>query len=133
MDADRIVKLTPESIDALLASHRVKAVEKHAPGRRREMRWPFPGTIEVWLPEGCYGERHFLGTLHNLSPGGAAMRARRPVASDTRIALAIHVPELTCYGHAVVRHCTQTPAGYLIGMEFVLEPDEQDEPPDSDA
>jgi hypothetical protein len=46
------------------------------------------------------------------------------VAADTKIALAIHQPELSCYGHAVIRHCTQTPAGYLVGMEFIFEEEE---------
>jgi len=124
MDAEQIVKLSPEAIEKLLDARSVKAVSKHPHGLRREERWPFPGTVEVWLPEECYGERHLLATLHNLSPHGLAMRTRRPVPNDTRISLAIHQPELSCYGSAIVRHCTRAHVGYLVGVEFVLESDE---------
>jgi hypothetical protein len=76
--------------------------------------------VEVWLPEDCYGERHLLATLHNLSLDGFAMRARRPVPTNTKLEFALHEPELSCYGHALVRHCSQAPFGYLIGCEFVF-------------
>lgn len=127
MDAEQIVKLTPKSVRELIDLHRVESVPKQSSGNRREERWPFPGTVEVWLPEGCYGERHLLATLHNLSPHGLAMRSRRPVAGETKISLAIHLPELSSYGHAVVRHCTQAHVGYLIGVEFVYSEEEEDE------
>jgi len=118
MDAERIVKMSPDVVRELLDSQNVKAEAKHAPGKRQHERWPFPGTVEVWLPDECYGERHVLATLHNLSAGGLAMRTRRPVPTDTRIALALHQPQLSCYGHALVRHCTQAAVGYLVGVEF---------------
>jgi hypothetical protein len=118
MDAEKIVKLTPESIRELIDSQRVQTIPKTAAGQRREERWPFPGTVELWLPDGCYGDRHVLATLHNLSPNGLAMRSRRPLDRDTRISLAIHQPEMSCYGHAIVRHCTRAQAGYLVGLEF---------------
>jgi hypothetical protein len=123
MDAERIVKLTPEAVRELVDSQTVAAIAKAGPGLRREERWPFPGTVEVWLPEDCYGERHMLATLHNLSHNGLGMRCRRPVPVDTRISVAIHQPELSCYGQAVVRHCTQAHVGYLIGMEFIFPED----------
>jgi hypothetical protein len=126
MDAEEIVKLTPKTIRELIDSRRIDAVPKLAAGLRREERWPFPGTVEVWLPEACYGERHVLATLHNLSPHGLAMRSRRPVAKDTRISLAIHQPAMSCYGYAVVRHCTRAHVGYLIGVEFTFQGDEDE-------
>jgi hypothetical protein len=124
MDAEKIVKLTPEAIRELLDARRIDVHAKRPPGKRREERWPFPGTVEVWLPDECYGERHILATLHNLSPNGLAMRTRRPIPSDTRVSLAIHQPELSCYGHAIVRHCTSAAVGYLIGVEFWYEGDD---------
>ncbi len=127
MDAEKIVKLTPEAIRELLDSHRIDAQSKHPPGKRQEERWPFPGTVEIWLPDDCYGERHILATLHNLSPNGLAMRTRRPIQTATRISLAVHEPELSCYGHAIVRHCTRAPVGYLIGVEFSYEVEEEAE------
>jgi hypothetical protein len=124
MDAEKIVKLTPEAIRELIDGQRIDTIPKEARGKRREDRWPFAGTVEVWLPEDCYGERHVLATLHNLSPHGLAMRARRPLDKDTKISLAIHQPQLSCYGHAIVRHCTRAHVGYLVGVEFVYEPED---------
>ena len=127
MDAEKIVKLTPEAIRELLDSHRVDAEPKHSSGKRRDERWPFPGTVEVWLPDECYGERHILATLHNLSANGLAMRTRRPIPSETRISLALHQPALSCYGHAIVRHCTRATVGYLVGVEFYYDDEEEGE------
>jgi hypothetical protein len=127
MDAENIVKLTPEAVQILIDEQSGVAVPKQAPGQRREHRWPFPGTVEVWLPEDSYGERHLLATLHNLSPHGLAMRARRPLAARTRISLAIHLPEMSCYGSALVRHCTRAHVGYLVGVEFVFESEGEDD------
>jgi hypothetical protein len=121
MDAERIVKLTPEAIRELLEGRRIEAQVKQPPGKRTEERWPFPGTVEVWLPDECYGERHILATLHNLSAHGLAMRTRRPIQSTTRVSLALHQPELSCYGHGIVRHCTRAAVGYLVGIEFHFE------------
>ena len=124
MDAEKIVKLSPKILSDLLEKRQVATISKVAKQHRREERWPFPGTVEVWLPDECYGEKHLLATLHNLSVGGLAMRTRRPVPTDTRISLAIHQPEMSCYGDALVRHCTRAPVGYLVGVEFVYKADE---------
>jgi hypothetical protein len=127
MDAEKIVKLTPDAVRELLDSRQINVQSKLPPGKRREERWPFPGTVEVWLPDECYGECHVLATLHNLSAMGLAMRARRPIPTSTRIALALHQPELSCYGHAIVRHCTRASVGYLIGVEFEFREQEKSE------
>jgi hypothetical protein len=124
MDAEQIVKLSPDAVRDLLDAHQPAESAKSVQGQRREERWPFAGAVEVWLPEGHYGERHVLATLHNLSPHGLAMRARHPISQDTRISLAIHEPSLSCYGHAIVRHCTRAHGGYLIGVEFDFSIDE---------
>lgn len=126
MDAENIVKLTPEAIQILLDSQAIKAEFKQPLGKRSQERWPFPGTVELWLPDQCYGEQHVLATLHNLSPNGLAMRTRRPIPSDTRVSLAIHLPALSCYGHGVVRHCTRAQVGYLVGAEFLYHADEEE-------
>ncbi|MFO0838034.1 MAG: PilZ domain-containing protein [Phycisphaerae bacterium] len=118
MDAEQIVRITPAVVAELLAANQVHSHDKLAPGARKTERWPFAGTVEVWLPDSHYGERHVLATLHNLSSHGLAMRTRCPIPSDTRISLALHQPEKSCYGHAVVRHCTRAPVGYLVGVEF---------------
>jgi hypothetical protein len=127
MNTERIVKLTPEAIQELLDS-RARADEPAPPrGRRRADRWAVPGTVEVWLPDECYGERHILATLHNLSQHGLALRTGRPIPTDTRISLAIHEPDLSCYGHGLVRHCTRAANSYLVGVEFIFYPDEEED------
>lgn len=120
MDAEKILKLSPAVLGDLLALRQVSMMNKIPSQQRREERWPFPGTVEVWLPDHCYGDRHLLATLHNLSLSGLAMRTRRVVPTDTRISLAIHQPEMSCYGDALVRHCTRAPVGYLVGVEFLF-------------
>lgn len=127
MDAEQIVKLTPAAIQELLGTQSIKAEAKQASGHRRSERWPFPGTVEVWLPSSCYGEQHVLATLHNLSLHGLAMRTRRPIPTETRLSLALHQPAMSVYGHAVVRHCTRAHVGYLVGVEFCFFPDEEEE------
>lgn len=123
MDAEKILKLSPAVLSELLALRRVSTIDKAPIQRRGEERWPFPGTVEVWLPDQCYGDRHLLATLHNLSASGLAMRTRRVVPTDTRISLAVHQPEMSCYGDAIVRHCTRAPVGYLVGVEFLFNTD----------
>lgn len=125
MDAEKIVKMSPESIQTLIESRATAAHENDELGSRIQPRWPFAGTVEVWLPDQCYGERHLLATLHNLSTGGLAMRTRRPIPSETRLSLAVHQPDLSCYGHAVVRHCTRASVGYLVGVEFIFRTDDE--------
>lgn len=126
MDTERIVKLTPEAVQELVDARGIQVGATGKNGLRREERWPFPGAVEVWLPDTCYGERHVLASLHNLSPHGLAMRMGRPIDKDTKISLAIHEPELSCYGHAFVRHCTRATGGYLIGVEFSFDPEEEE-------
>ncbi len=131
MDADRIVKLTPDTVRELVDSRRIKSEPKRPPGQRRQERWPFPGTVEIWLPDKCYGDQHLLATLHNLSLNGLAMRIRRPIPAETRVSLAIHQPELSVYGHAVIRHCTRAAVGYLIGAEFFFRPEQEGDTPNA--
>lgn len=126
MEAEQITKITPASVQAMLDDRATAAHSKLVPGNRKNERWPFAGTVEVWLPDECYGERHVLATLHNLSSNGLAMRSRRPIPTSTRLSLAVHQPERSCYGDAVVRHCTRAAVGYLIGVEFDFsQPDEE--------
>lgn len=129
MDADQIVKLTPGVVRELLEP----ALEgpsdaQSGPETRSAARWPFPGTVEVWLPEGTYGEKHALATMHNLSLDGLAMRIRRPIPAGIELKFAMHQPEMSVYGCAIVRHCTQAPMGYLVGCEFVFGRDDEEYP-----
>ena len=37
------------------------------------------------------------------------------------LALAVHQPELSLHGRAVVKHCTEIDAGCYIGVQFLFE------------
>lgn len=130
MEAQEIVKLTPESIQELLSSQLGEQGAGPRREQRRNARWPFPGAVEVWLPETTLGEPHMLATLHNLSTSGLAMSTQRSLTSGTRIEIAIHLPEMTCFGAAIVRHCTHSPESYLVGVEFIFD---AEEPEDEDS
>jgi hypothetical protein len=136
MDAERIIKLSVNAVRELLDSQNIhiQTTHKQPAGARRSPRLPFPVAVEVWLPDSCYGERHMFATMHILSLHGLAMRTRLPIPTDTPISLAIHEPSLSCYGQAVVRHCTRGPVGYLIGVEFIFnENEEEDDNSEEDA
>lgn len=129
MDAENITRISVDVITGLIEARRIHTIDKTSDERRSSERWPFAGAVEVWLPDEAYGERHLLATLHNLSPNGLAMRTRRPVPNGMRFSLAIHQPELSCYGHGIVRHCTRATVGYLIGVEFIYSDDQATTPP----
>lgn len=127
MEAQEIVKLTPDSIRDLIASQGVEASTHAGRELRRETRWPFPGTVEVWLPDSAHGERHLLTTLQNISINGLAMSSGRAIHSGTRVSFAVHLPEMSCYGEALVRHCTRSTKEYLVGIEFIFEAPQDDD------
>lgn len=117
MLADEIVKLSREGILDLLRE-RARPDDAFGGGnRRRRPRWPFPGTIELWPADGD-GTRQWFGTCHNLSEGGLGITCDDPFEADTPLEIAFHLPEASFYGKATVRHCLETPRGYMIGLQF---------------
>jgi hypothetical protein len=90
-------------------------------GRRRAPRWPFPGTVELWIPEADGQERYTLATSLNLSLQGMGMRCDEELSEGTELAIAIHEPEVSFHGRAVVRHCTEFEGEYLIGLQFLFD------------
>lgn len=90
------------------------------PGGRRAARWPFPGTVELWLPTPDGFERHQLATSHDLSVDGIGLRCDEKIEPGMELAIAIHEPEASFHGRAIVRHCTpDRRGGYVVGMEFL--------------
>ena len=66
------------------------------------------------------GERYALATSINLSVDGIGVRADEELRSGLQLAIAIHEPEMSFHGRAVVRHCAETDTGsYIVGLEFV--------------
>lgn len=90
--------------------------------RRGIKRWPFPGTVELWIPEADGTERYALATSLNLSLQGVGIRTDEPLPVGTKMAIALHEPEVSFHGHAVVRHCTPIEDDYLMGMQFEYTP-----------
>ncbi len=118
-EAAEICALTERSVDELLTRRETEALGPDAQGRRRALRWPFPGTVELWIPDEQGRENYALATAVNLSRDGMGIAADQPIADGTSVQVAIHEPEVTFHGQAVVRHCTESEDGsYLVGLQF---------------
>jgi hypothetical protein len=118
MDADEIVPLTREALRNLLASRLQTGQAAEELARRRLPRWPFPGAVELWVADPGGPDKHIIATLHDLSEGGVGVRCDVTVAAGTTLPIAVHQPEISFHGHAMVRHCTPRGRGYLLGLEF---------------
>lgn len=115
-----IMPLTAENIARLLAA---RAPKLPAPTRihtrRLSPRWPFPGTVELWLTTPDRGERYELATSVNLSESGMGVHFEERLEPGTEVGIAIHEPEASFHGRAVVRHCAEIQDGtHLIGLQF---------------
>ena len=122
MDVAEICALTEESVGELLAKRQSWASRADAGGRRRAMRWPFPGTVELWVPDENAGEHYALATSINLSMDGIGISADEELRPGLQLAIAIHEPEMSFHGKALVRHCTATDTGsYILGLQFLYE------------
>lgn len=114
--------LTEQSISELLQRRASEASRGNGPCRRRAMRWPFPGTVELWIPDGQGGERYALATSINLSHEGLGLQGEEAIEIGTSVQIAIHEPEVTFHGRAIVRHCAHCENGdYSMGLQFVFD------------
>lgn len=125
MDATEFCKLGPDTVAKLLAGRQKNTRPTNWHGRRNAPRWPFPSTVELWIP-GPKGEDHYsLATSINLSTTGIGLKLDEAIPPGTKVSLAVHEPEVSFHGRAVVRHCTQTDHGYCIaGLQFLFDPDD---------
>lgn len=121
MKITEICALSREAIETLLAGRRTVAPDNHQRGRRRAPRWPFPGTVELWIPEVAGGERYALATSLDLSLDGVGICAEEPLPEGMDLAIAIHEPEVSFHGRARVAHCTGVENEFLIGLHFLFE------------
>jgi len=122
MQTDEIVAMTRERVAELVRAQQTHDEPDSFEGneQRGDTRWPFPGAVEVW-PAGGDGRQHWLATCHNVGYGGLGMIADQPFKLDTPVEFACHLPEASFYGKATVRHCTEVPEGFLVGVEFNFE------------
>ncbi len=115
-----ISPLTEAAIGELLRSRQVEEPAVGPDGRRRATRWPFPGTVELWIPDENGVEWHRLATSLNMSMDGTGIRCDESLPIGLEIAIALHEPEISFHGRAVVRHCTDIGGEHLIGLQFLF-------------
>lgn len=120
MQATEIVAISRKAITELLAGRDPRFAGGGGKGRRRTTRWPFPGTVELWVPEGDGTEHHALATSLNLAVEGVGLLAEEELTCGTAIDIAIHEPEASLHGRGIVRHCTPVEAGYYVGVQFIF-------------
>lgn len=116
-----ILPLSLETVAQLLVDRAGIAPSTKGTTRRKVTRWPFPGTVELWLPEADGTERYTLATSLNLSSEGIGIRCDEPLSPGVELPIAIHEPEVSLHGRAVVRHCTEIENEFLVGLEFVCD------------
>lgn len=120
METTEICRLTEAAVAKVLVGRGVAAPHMRAKGRRSLPRWPFLGTAELWIPEGDDTERYELATSLNLSLVGVGIRCDEPLEPGVELSVAIHEPEVSFHGRAVVRHCTEMEGDFLVGLEFLF-------------
>lgn len=121
MDATEIVPLTEEAVVNLLTGRVTEGAAQGINGRRAVPRWPFPGTVEMWMPGDDGAEQLEFATCINLSRRGVGMLYDKAIRVGLELAIAIHQPEASLHGRARIRHCTKTDAGYYVGAQFIFE------------
>lgn len=118
---ESIYRLTRRRIDKLLDGRRTSPDAFGGDERRRQPRWPFPGTAELW-PAGADGPPQWFATCLNLSEGGMGLRCDEPFEPGTPLDIAFHLPEASFFGRVTVRHCVETPKeDYHLGVQFAFE------------
>lgn len=124
MTTVEIHPLTRQAVGKLLGDRTSHAANGHANCLRRTTRWPFPGTVELWLPRDGGGDAYALATSINLSADGIGIKFEEPLKPGLNTGIAFHEPEASFHGHATVRHCTELEDGsYFIGMQFRFDAD----------
>ena len=121
MNTAEFCLLTEAAVAKLLADRNPKEPGTKGKDRRKMTRWPFPGAVELWIPDEHGIEHHALATSLNLSLGGVGIRCDEPLSPGLELAIAVHEPEVSFHGRAVVCHCTDMQGDYLIGLQFLYD------------
>jgi hypothetical protein len=72
--------------------------------------------IEIYVAGEDRGR--WFATCTNLAETGLGMISEQYFAPETRLELAIHLPEATFCGNGIVRYVMKTPRGQMVGVEF---------------
>ncbi len=104
-------------IESWLAEAREEGRADVYAGKRRHPRveWNAPVIVQ---PEDD-SDRTVYVTALNISAGGMGLRCGEAISPRTRIRLFINDGVDSIIG--VVRHCSSTVGGYIVGVEFVIE------------
>lgn len=121
METAEICPLTEDAVARLLACRVGEQRKPKEEGRRKAVRWPFPATAELWVPDENGLEHYALATALDLSVHGVGIRCEERLAVGLELAIAIHEPEMSFHGRGVVRHCTEIEEEYLVGLEFLFD------------
>lgn len=122
MQTQEIVKLTQKRIaDIVKARQESGKLSDELPHveRRKHPRWPFKGAVELW-PEGVDGRSLTHATCLNLSETGMGLSCDEHLNPGQPMEVAIHLPEMTLCGRAVVRYCAEIRGQFMVGMEFLF-------------
>jgi len=120
MQTEEIIPITADSVLDLLRERHGFIPEPADGERRQRPRWPFPGTVELWIPDDDGGETYVLARALNLSTMGIGILSdEEELRVGCKVNIAVHQPEATLFGMAVVRHATQTPDGQVVGLQFL--------------
>lgn len=120
MKTAQVVPLTEKGVRKLLRSREAARPKKRAAGKRLTPRWPFPGVVELWLPDENGDIQHSLATSVNLGLHGIGIRCDEPLEPGVEVELAFHEPEISFHGRAIVRHATKMESEHLIGLQFIF-------------
>lgn len=120
IETTEICRLDRKALAALLHDRDATRPDSNGHRRRKVARWPFPGTVELWVPDADGLEHHTLATSLNLSLDGVGIRCDEPLTPGVTLEIAIHEPEVSFHGRATIRHCTQIDDEYLIGLQFLF-------------
>lgn len=104
-------------IEGWLAEAREEGRQDVYAGKRQHPRveWNAPVIVQ---PEDD-SDRTVYVTALNISAGGMGLRCGEAISPRTRIRLFVNDGVDCVIG--VVRHCSSTVGGYIVGVEFVLE------------
>ncbi len=119
MNTAEIMPLTKEAVHNFLLTQ--AGIESQGLSERRStQRWPFPATVELWIKDDSGVEQYALATCINLSLYGLGILYDDLLSENEEVGIAIHEPEVSFHGRAIVRHSTSIEDGYYVGLCFVF-------------
>lgn len=114
--APSIVDMLRVEVDRFMEAARKRSESDPNPQRRTHRRYHRSWPLCLFVNGSCRS-----AALHNASSGGVALLSAAGVPAGTRVFLRLFCHnEETPWVPAVVRHCTPTDHGHLIGCEFAL-------------